>query len=539
MSGRVEGDAYPEHDGAIRLALTRRTLIRSAVGASLSASALVTAACGSSGSSSSPGAATGGVKRGGSLRFAISDAATTEKLDPALSFTTNDAIYCGAIYESLTTTDTQWNVKPALAESWQPNADATEWTFKLRQGVKFHDGTPLTSKDVVFTLQRLLQKDLGSSMYARLNSSVAASGITAPDDATVVLKLKRSDSLIPVALALRNAKIVKDGTTKFTVATAIGTGPFKLASWTPGRSWVVEKNPLYWQKGLPYLDRVTAVIVPDQSTKLQSVVSGQNDLTDAIELSSIASIKGNASVEMQKLDNRQSWVFAFDHTKKPFNDPKVVEAIKIGQDRGKILSSVLQGAGGVTADIPIPTDSQFFPQGLSTDTDVARAKSLLAEAGYANGLDIELNTSAVAAGMVEMATAFQQVMKPIGVNVKLKQWPTSAYWNKAWMQAPAFQDYWNSRHPADMLSLFYRSDAVWNEASYKDPAFDKQIDAVFATTDEAKQRSLIQDAYKYAAQKVPYAIPVFAPQVNVHKKNVKGLELNYSDYVSLTKVTKA
>ena len=543
MSGRSDDvGGYPEGEGVIWLSesITRRNLLRLAAGASLSASALVAAACGgNSGSSSSTAASGDKIKRGGTLRFAISDASATEKLDPAVSFTTNDAIYCGHIFESLTTTDTQWNVKPPLAVGWKANADATEWTFDLREGVKFHDGTPFTSKDVVFSLKRLLVKDLGSSMFARLSPSLAPDGITAPDAKTVVLKLKRADSLIPVALALRNAKIVKDGTKEFTVATAIGTGPFKLKSWTPGRSWSLEKNPDYWQKGLPYLDGVTAVIVPEQATKLQSVASGQNDLTDAIELSSISTVENNPNVKLARLENRQSWVFAFDHTKKPFSDERVMTAIKLAQDRKQILSSVLQGTGAVTGDIPIPTDSQFYPEGLNTETNIEQAKALLAEAGYPNGLDIELNTSGVAAGMVEMATAFQQVMKPAGVNVKLKQWPTSAYWNKAWMQAPAFQDYWNSRHPADILSLFYRSDAVWNEASYKDPAFDKQIDEVFATTDTRQQRTLIQAAFKYAAEKVPYAIPVFAPQVNVHKKNIQGVELNYTDYVSLMKASKA
>lgn len=540
MSGRSDVDGYPEAEGVIWLneSITRRNLLRLTAGASLSASALVAAACGSS-SKPSTRAAADNVKRGGTLRFALSDAAATEKLDPALSFTSNDAIYCGHIFESLTTTDTQWNVKPALATGWKANDDATEWTFDLRQGVKFHDGSPFTSKDVVFSLKRLLVKDLGSSMFARLSPSLEASGITAPDDKTVLLTLKRPDSLIPVALALRNAKIVKDGTDKFTVATAIGTGPFKLKSWTPGRSWSLEKNPDYWQKGLPYLDGVTAVIVPEQATKLQSVASGQNDLTDAIELSSISTVENNPNIDLARLENRQSWVFAFDHTAKPFSDERVMTAIKLAQDRKKILATVLQGTGSVTGDIPIPTDSQFYPEGLTTETDVEKAKSLLAEAGYPNGIDIVLNTSGVAAGMVEMATAFQQVMKPAGINVKLKQWPTSAYWNKGWMQTSAFQDYWNSRHPADILSLFYRSDAVWNEASYKDPAFDKQIDAVFATTDPREQRTLIQDAFKVAAEKVPYAIPVFAPQVNAHKKNIKGVELNYTDYVSLLKVSKS
>ena len=501
--------------------VTRRGLIRTAVGATLGGSALLNAACGSTGTSTNP--TSGPVKRGGTLRLAITDAVSSEKLDPALSFAGNDIIYLGLIFESLTTTDTQWNLKPALATAWKANDEATEWTFTLRPGVKFHDGSPFTSKDVVFSLKRMLDKDLGSPMYGRLHPSLASDGISAPNDMTVVLRLKRPDSLIPVALAQRNAKIVKAGTTKFTTATAVGTGPFMLTAWTPGRSWVVKRNPAYWQKGLPYLDAVNAVVVADQSTKLQSVVSGQNDVTDAIDLSLVASVQGNPRVSTLKIDNRQSWLFSMDHRVKPFDDPRVVEAIKIGQDRKKFLDAVLQGHGNITADVPVAPGSSFYPQGLNTAPQIERARSLLAEAGHPNGLDIELNTSAVAAGMVDMATVFQQVMKPIGVRVKLKQWPTSAYWNKVWMQKPMFQDYLNTRHPADMLSVFYASDAPWNESQYKDPALDKKIAAVFGTTDPDQQASPIQDAFSYASTHTPYAFPALASQVYVQKKGVRGL----------------
>src|SRR5919198_2561191 len=134
MSRDVERD---HADSSIWLpdSVTRRGLIRTAVGATLGGSALLNAACGSNGPSTKPSA--GPAKRGGTLRLAITDAVSSEKLDPALSFAGNDIIYLGLIFESLTTTDTQWNLKPALATSWQANDDATQWTFKLRPGVKF------------------------------------------------------------------------------------------------------------------------------------------------------------------------------------------------------------------------------------------------------------------------------------------------------------------------------------------------------------------------------------------------------------------
>jgi peptide/nickel transport system substrate-binding protein len=141
----------------------------------------------------------------------------------------------------------------------------------------------------------------------------------------------------------------------------------------------------------------------------------------------------------------------------------------------------------------------------------------------------------VAAGMVENAQAFQQVMKPAGINVKLKQHSPTAYWNKGWMQTSAFQDYWNPRHPADMLSLFYRTGATWNEPRYSDPKLDSLIDGVFQQVDTGAQRKAIQDAFAYAVENVGYSIPTWSESGWVNKKSLKGLELNYTDYVSLTK----
>jgi peptide/nickel transport system substrate-binding protein len=543
----TRGDGPDTNEGAIWLpdSFNRRNFVRSAVGVSLGASALVAAACGDSGSGAKSGSDTSGspasgtAKTGGVLKFAITDATTSEKLDPSLSFTTNDAVYCGAIFEGLTTYDNDFKALPVLATSWTPNDEATEWTFKLRPDVKWHDGTPFTSKDVVFSIKRLLDKNLGSAITSRLAPSIAPSGVSAPDDATVVIKLKKPDSLIPVALGSRNAKMVKDGTTKFTVETAIGTGPFKLDSWTAGRQWKVSRNPDYWQKSLPYLDGVTATIISDGSTKLQSVVTGQNDLTDAIDLSSVATVQGNPSLSLLQINDRVAWVFSMDSTQKPYTDERVGRAIKIGQDRQKISDTVFAGLGRLTGDVPVGPKTPYYPDGLVTEPQIDEAKSLLAQAGYSNGLDIQLNTSAVAAGMVDIATAWKDVLKPIGVNVTLKQWPTSAYWNKAWMQTSAFQDYWNMRHPAEMLAFFYRKGAVWNEVRYSSDDLDKLIDGVFETTDPDEQASKIQDAYALTAEKVPYAIPVLSPQVWAQKKTVKGVQLDPVDYVTFLKASLA
>jgi peptide/nickel transport system substrate-binding protein len=247
----------------LRRELTRRQLLKGAAGIAAGATVLGIAGCGGeegtgAGTSGTP---TSEVKPGGILQISFSDSSTDESLDPAISELNNDSFYTGQIYEGLTVADTDWGVHPVLAEEWESNEDASEWTFTLRQGVTFHDGTPFTAKDAAYSIGRLLDEDVGSPLFSRLEPSLTADGIEARDDQTLVLTLKRPDSLMPLALSARHAMVVKDGTSEFDVANAIGTGPFKVKSFRPGESWEVEKNTSYWEQGLPYLDGIRGVVI--------------------------------------------------------------------------------------------------------------------------------------------------------------------------------------------------------------------------------------------------------------------------------------
>lgn len=535
--------------GITRSELMARAL---ALGLSGSAAAALLAACGG-GSSVAPeapaatgsgesvqtetGTGAGGPKRGGIARLAITDFLASEKLDPALTLTTNDIFYVAQIFENLVRCDDNWMPLPALATAWESNDTASEWTFSLRQGVTFHDGSPLSAADVVFSLQRVLDVDLGSGIYARLSESVDPEGIEAVDDATVRLRLKRPDALMPVALAQRQAKIVKNGTTDFTLGTAIGTGPFKLTEWTAGQSWAVARHDGYWDQALPYLDGAEAVIVPDPSTKLQGVLSGQYDIGDAISLTAVSQVESSDTSKIVLVADRSWWVFGMDQTKAPFDDPRVVKAIKLAQDRDALLQTAFLGQGTLTADTPAPEGSPWYPTTVSTAQDIEGAKRLLAEAGYPDGITIELTTSQAGAGMLEIAQAFQQVVKPAGINVELNQLAPEAYWEKGWGVAPMFQDYINHRHPIDMVTLFYGIDAPFNVVHQNTPELDQLASDALAATDEAEMQELVRSALEIASDVGGWAGPLFSSSAWVVAKNVDGLELDRQDFGFLRSVS--
>jgi peptide/nickel transport system substrate-binding protein len=323
----------------------------------MSLGALLLAACsGGSSGNTSPTQPAGKPKKGGTLRASISDGSDGDTLDPGLVVSTNSFLACYPIYDQLAVLDDNFQAQPALAKSWTVNADATRWTIHLREGVKWHDGTDFTSKDVVYTISRWLDPKTGSQFNAAAAPYLDMSGVKAPDASTVVLNLKKPNSILIQSVA--NAPytmIIKDGVKDFT-KNAIGTGPFKLAAWTPGASWKVVRNDAHWG-GAPYLDGIAATVTPDQGAKLQAALSGSTDVTDLIPTSLWRGLQGRNNVVLDTMKNRNCWVFAFDERKAPFNDQRVLDAFKLATDRNKIVQTAVLGHGTAIADVPIDPTS--------------------------------------------------------------------------------------------------------------------------------------------------------------------------------------
>ena len=524
-----------------RLMLTREQLLKGAAGAAAGFSVLGLAACGGDDETTGGGGgggqttAEGEPRRGGILQIAISDTGgPKESLDPAVQTNVNDGVYTDLLYDALTVADENFEVHPVLAESWEANDDVTEWTFNLRQGVTWHDGKPFTSKDVAFTIGRQLDEKLGSGIYDRLSQSLERDGIQMPDDNTLVLKLKRADSLIPLTLSARQARIVQDGTTDF--SKGIGTGAFKLKSFRPARSWEVERNEKYWDEGVPYLDGIRGVIITEQSTKVQSVVSGQSHVSDNIDFSAAATVKGNQNVQLLEFKNATYLLVAMDSSKEPFDDERVRMALKIAVDRDQVVQTAYQGYGEVTSDVPVPSTDPFFPEEVGVrEQNIEEAKKLLSDAGYPNGIDVELITSQAYGAMVDLAVAYGQVVEPAGIRVKIKQWPADTFWDQVWLVKPMYTSYYTRRHPNEALSITYTTSAPWNESKLKSKELDDLVAKGLATTDDEEQKQAYKDALTIVANEAGTAIPAFINRLHVAKKNVQGIELGHQTSVLMKK----
>ena len=483
----------------------------------------------------SSGAASGECKQGGTLRLTLSDASASDSFDPVTLLNANGFTLSNSVFDQLTTFGEDFAAEPALAASWKPSADAKSWTIKLREGVTWHDGSPFTSKDVVYTMKRWLDEETGGSMYGFISPVLTPEGISAPDDHTVVLELtKPQGTLMQTFAALPYASIVKDGTTDFS-KTAVGTGPYKVGEFTPGQGWKLLRNEEYWG-GAPSVDALQATIVPDPSAKVQAALSGSADLTDLIPSTLWGTLEGKESAKLVPAENYNSFWFTFDQSQEPFDDPKVIQALKLGTDRESILQTALQGAGEVLADVPVDPSTSWYPSDVEPEYDVEKAKALLAEAGYPNGFDMELATNTAVPGQTDVAVAWQESMKDIGVNVTLNQLPGDSYYTKGWGVAPAFMDYATNAFPPILLNAFYVEGAPYQMSKFTLPEVTDLTNQLNASTDLTTQQELNKKAFTAARDAYSYLVPVFADGAYATAPNVNGVEVISAGLFDLRKV---
>jgi len=500
-----------EHDDP-RRGWTRQQILRGAGGL---AGAMVLggglAACGGgSGSGTSGSTTSGGSPRpGGTLHLALTDTSASETLDPANPAYGSQFVLFGLLYNRLISADYQtWELKPELAESWDSSADLRKFQIKLRQGVEFHNGQPLTADDVVWTLQRILNPKVGSSAYARAVMSMTPSGLKAVDKHTVEISLTRPDSQLPHLLSRAQVAIVPKGANSFTVSSSNGTGPFKLQSWQAATSWSVTKNPNYWESGLPYLDGVQMVINTDSASRVQGVTSGQFDLAEEIDFSSAKTLEGQSTVQLLPFPKGISRLVVMDCSKKPFTDTRVREAFKLAMNRPLAVNSMYSGFAVPTTDLLIPPDDPFYPPGLGVRPyDPEKAKHLLASAGYPNGISLPLLASTVYSGFSELAQTYAQSAAPAGIRASVKLSAPTTYFDQVWLKQPFYMTYWETFFPPDDLWYVYGPNASYNEAKLKLPQVTQAFNGVMATTDKQKQISLTQDVLAMLAQDWGHIVP--------------------------------
>jgi peptide/nickel transport system substrate-binding protein len=496
---------------------SRRDILRWAAAAALAAATPALSACGSA---TATGAATSGgpARRGGRLRAGIVGGSAKDTLDAHAPVTHPDEARVIQLYDTLATYDTDFRVQLALAEEITPSPDATVWTIRLRQGVEFHNGKPVTADDVAFSLRRIIDPKNPKSGAAGL-AALDPNGITVVDRRTVRLALRKADAVLLDQFAQYNNGIVP---VDYDPKQPVGAGPFRFGTFEPGQQSVFARHPNYWRTGEPHLDEIVIIDFPDDTARVNALLGGQVDAIDQLPLGQIGVVKANPQLKVLESETGAWLPFTMRVDRPPFNDVRVRQALRLIVDRDQMVKQVLGGHGTVGNDLYGRFDHCYAGDLPQRRQDIAKAKDLLRQAGREN-LTVELVTSPVAAGIVEAAQVFANQAKTAGVTVNVRKVDSGEFYGDNYLKWDFAQDFWFSRGYVPQTAQGSVPDAPYNETHWADPAFLNLIAQARSTVDESKRCQLLAQAQKIEYDTGGYIVWGFPNQVDAHRATVNGL----------------
>jgi peptide/nickel transport system substrate-binding protein len=474
--------------------------------ASLLATSLLLAGCSggsggnqasASGSATSSASASGNTSKAGGGEFRFGTNAEIDSLDPYL-VVGGDAkgIVLFNIFEGLLKSDKDGNFFPAVAESYEVKDAGKTYSFKLRKGVKFHNGNEVTPADVRYSFDQALSGEFAHGSSAAF-ANIEKVDVTEAGDITITLKEANTEFTAFVT----NAIIPADYTEH--ESHPIGTGPFKFESYAPQQELVLSKFDEYWQEGLPHLDKVSIINHADSNATLLSLQSGNID-GSALAADSITSVDESVYNIIQRNSNAVQ-LLALNNDYEPLKDPRVRQALSYAVDKKQIIDQAFGGYGTPVGTPIIPGLAKYFNASLTNayPADVEKAKQLLADAGYADGFDLEIAVPSNYVVHVDTAQVIVNQLAAIGVSATIKQydwatWLEDVYGNRNY-QATVVSVGGASLSPGGELSR-YRSDAEDNFFNFKSPAFDAKYDEAVAALDESKKASLYKEAQQILSE---------------------------------------
>jgi peptide/nickel transport system substrate-binding protein len=457
-------------------------------------------------------------RRGGRIRVASTSSSTADTLDPARGSLSTDYARHYMVYSGLTQYDSALGAQLALAESIE-SEDQTLWTIRLRRGVEFHDGKPLEAADVVYSLLR--HKDPATaSKVGPVAAQFAEIRATGPDE--VQVRLHGANADLPVILADSHFVIVQDGTRDF--RNAAGTGPYRVKEFTSGVRTVGLRNENYWKPGKPYLDEIELIGIPDETSRVNALLAGDVHLVNAVDPRSTRRIRAAAGHDVLEVESGLYTGLVMRQDSHPTNNPDFVLAMKYLFDRELVKRALFRGYGMLANDHPVPPNHPYYAADLPLRPhDPDRARFHLQRAGL-SGVRLPVFASPVATGSVDMAALLQLAAAEVGLKLGVNRVPSDGYWSNHWMKHPLSFGNTNPRPTLDLLfSLFYKSDAPWNESGWRNEQFDQLLLAARGEADEVKRKQVYVDMQVMIHEQCGVAIPMFISLIDGYDRRLKGL----------------
>jgi peptide/nickel transport system substrate-binding protein len=460
--------------------------------------------------------------------FTFGRSSDSDNLDPVTQDGNVDIWIFMSIYDQLVrVNDSGTGLEPALAEKWEVAPDGLTYTFHLRKGVVFSDGTPLKASDVKYSINRAKTNEKSGWTF----TLEPLKEISTPDDSTVVMTLNQPWAPFLSDIAMFNASIISEAFAKKIgedklVEQTMGTGPFYLDEWKKGEYITLKKNDKYWDSGLPYLDQVKIVVVPDDNSRILQLQGGQIDGMYDVPLNRVADLEKDPNFVVNKFVSTYNNFIALNTRNAPLSDVKVRQALNYATDKQALIKVVNFGIGEVSNSF-MPNGALYWNKdqtGYPFDLD--KAKGLIKESSIPNGGKIAIQVQAGRASALQLATALKEMWSQIGIELDIQQLEQAvATENYRTNKFEANATGWTNDiiDPDELVSYAILPEQVENyHTGWTNQEAIDLANKGRAVLDDAERRKIYYRIQEIHMQDAPFIYLFTLPYVDVLKKSVKG-----------------
>ena len=462
-----------------------------------------------------------GPMKGGIIKAGMQGGEATNSLDPA-SFLSQVPFTFGKSWgEYLVALTPEGGLENRIAEEIGASDDAKEWTFKIRDGIEFHNGKTVTADDVLQTLERHSNEESKSGALGIMKGIESMK----VDGKNVVVTLKEANADLPYLMADYHL-IIQPGGGKDAPDAGISAGPYKVTVNEPGVRQGGERFANYWMGDkMGFADQIEIIVINDATARTAALQGGQVHMINRVEPKIVDLVKRVPGVTIQNVSGRGHYVFIMHCNTAPFDNNDLRLALKYAMNREEMVEKILRGYGSVGNDFPINAAYPLFSDDIEQRTyDPDKAAFHFKKSGHDG--PVLLRTSDVAfPGAVDAAQLYQQSCAKAGITIDVKREPGDGYWSEVWNKQPFCESYWGGRPTQDqMYSTAYISTADWNDTRFLRPEFDQLIMQARAELDETKRKAMYRDAAVMVRDEGGLILPMFNDFIDASSDKVMGYE---------------
>ena len=454
-------------------------------------------------------------KKGGSVRMASDLHGPSDNTDPPLFTSGIDYVRGRAVYNGLIQHANDLTPQPELAETFESNSNATEWTFKLRKGVEWHDGSKFSADDVVYSMSRHQGED-STSVIKSVMASVKEWKKTGSHEVKAIMNTPNSD--LPTLLGIFQNKIVKSGTK----GDWIGTGPFTMESFQPGVKSVHKRNENYWREGAN-LDAIEITAITDPVSRINALLAGDVQIVSAIDPKAYRQVRSADNVTLTSIPAASQLGICILKNTKPGESDDFVKGLQYIQDRKRIVKRILKGEGSLGNDTPISAahGADWCSELPLREFDPDKAKFHFKKSGYSGA---DLYVAPVTSGIEDTCLLAQANCAKIGFKLNLKKVPNDGYWGAVWMKEPLNVVTWNMRPTANsQMAIQFGPGAAWNDTFWNNKRMGELLSLSLAETDPARRHAHYCEMQTLIHEGSGMVIPAFSNITGGISNKVMGM----------------